>query len=72
MHLLPFLANLNIGFRKTAAPNNGAAAFFFSTNCYAFHHIMPFFEGRLFFANASKKDMQGIGHGLHVMAKYVA
>ena len=55
MRSLPFLANLNIGFRKAAAPNNGAAAFFFSTNYYAFHHIMPFFEGRLFAANASKK-----------------
>jgi|GEM_PF-6747837 len=72
MRLLLFMANLNTSFRKAAAPNNGVAAFFFSTNYNAFHYIMPFFEGGLFAANASKKAMQGIGHGLHVMAKYVA
>jgi len=55
MRSLPFLANLNIGFRKAAAPNNGAAAFFFSTNSSVLRHIMPFFEGGLFAANASKK-----------------
>ena len=72
MRSLPFLANLNIGFRKAAAPNNGAAAFFFSTNSSVLRHIVLLFEGNLFAGNASKKAMQGIGHGLHVMAKNVA
>lgn len=72
MRLLPFLEKLNTYFRKAAAPNNGVAAFFFSTNSSVLRHIMPFFEGGLFAANASKKALQGIGHGLHVMAKNVA
>lgn len=34
MRLLPILANLNIGCRKAAAPNKGAAAFFRSTEFF--------------------------------------
>lgn len=34
---LPILANLNIGYRKAAAPNKGAAAFFYSTDFYDLH-----------------------------------
>ena len=55
MRSLPFLANLNIGFRKAAAPNNGAAAFFYSTNSSVLRHIVPLFEETLLAGNASKK-----------------
>lgn len=55
MRSLPFLEKMNTYFRKAAAPNNGVAAFFFSTNSSVLRHIMPFFEGGLFAANASKK-----------------
>ena len=43
MRWLPSLANLNTCFRKAAAPNNGAAAFFFSTHYSVLHHVSPFF-----------------------------
>ena len=66
------LANLNNGCRKAAAPNNGVASFFFSTNSSVLCHIMPFFEESLSAGNASKKAMHVIGPGLRVMAKNVA
>ena len=72
MRSLPLLANLNNGYRKAAAPNNGAAAFFYSTVFYIFRHTMPLFAESLFVGNASKKAMLGIGCGLPVMAKNVA
>ena len=37
-HLLPILANLNIGCRKAAAPSKGAAALFCSTKFFALRH----------------------------------
>ena len=55
MRLLPLLANLNNGCRKAAAPNNGVAAFFYSTNSSVLRHIVPLFEENLFTGNASKK-----------------
>ena len=55
MCLLPFLANLNIDCRKAAAPNNGAAAFFLSTNFSVLRHIVPLFEEKPLAGNASKK-----------------
>lgn len=56
MRSLPLLANLNNGCRKAAAPNNGVAAFFYSTAFYAFRHTMPLFEESLFAGNTSKKS----------------
>jgi len=72
MRSLPFLANLNICYRKAAAPNNGAAAFFFSTYLAVLRQNIPFFVCPGFEGAASKKAMLGIGCGLPVMAKNVA
>ena len=71
MRLLPFLANLNNGCRKAAAPNNGAAAFFFSTNYSGLHHISPFFEDENFAGYPSKKAKLRNGDFALAMAKKV-
>ena len=55
MRLLPILANLNIGCRKAAAPNKGAAAFFCSTVCCILRHAVQPFENWLYIADTSKK-----------------
>ena len=55
MRLLPILANLNIGCRKAAAPNKGAAAFFCSTVFYIFRHAVQPFENWLYIGDTSKK-----------------
>ena len=72
MCLLPFLANLNIDCRKAAAPNNGAAAFFFSTNFSVLRHIVPLFEEKPLAGNASKKAEPLKGSSAAAMAKNVA
>ena len=71
MCLLPFLANLNIDCRKAAAPNNGAAAFFFSTNYSDLHHISPFFGDKNFAGYPSKKAKLRNGDFALAMAKKV-
>ena len=55
MHFLPVLAKMNIGCRKAAAPNKGAAAFFCSTEFFLLRHIAPLFKNHFFAVNASKK-----------------
>lgn len=72
MRLLPVLANLNIGYREAAAPNNGAAAFFFSTYLAVLRQNIPFFVCLGFEGAALKKAVLSIGRGLPVMAKNVA
>ena len=71
MHWLPSLANLNICVRKAAAPNNGAAAFFFSTNYSDLHHISPFFGDKNFAGYPSKKAKLRNGDFSLAMAKKV-
>ena len=71
MRLLPLLANLNICFRKAAAPNNGAAAFFFSTNYSVLHHVSPFFGDENFAGYPSKKAKLRNGDFSLAMAKKV-
>ena len=55
MHFLPVLAKVNIGCRKAAAPNKGAAAFFCSTVFYILRHAVQPFENWLYIGDTSKK-----------------
>ena len=55
MRLLPILANLNIGCRKAAAPNKGAAVFLYSTVFCILRHAMQPFENWLYNGDTSKK-----------------
>ena len=71
MRSFPFLEKLNTYFRKAAAPNNGAAAFFFSTNYSDLHHISPFFGDKNFAGYPSKKAKLRNGDFSLAMAKKV-
>ena len=55
MRLLLILANLNIGCRKAAAPNKGAAAFLYSTVFCILHHAIQLFKNCFYVGDASKK-----------------
>ena len=55
MRLLLILANLNIGCRKAAAPNKGAAAFLCSTFFCVLRHAVQPFENWLCIGDTSKK-----------------
>ena len=72
MRLLLMLANQNIGYRKAAAPNNRATAFFLSTYLAFLRQNTPFFVCLGFEGAALKKAVLSIGCGLPVTAKNVA
>ena len=71
MRSLPFLEKLNTYFRKAAAPNYGAAAFFFSTYLAVLRQNIPFFVCPGFEGAASKKAKLRNGDFSLAMAKKV-
>ena len=71
MYFLQHQPNLNLEYFKAAAPNNGAAAFFFSTNYSVLHHVSPFFGDENFAGYPSKKAKLRTGDFSLAMAKKV-
>ena len=72
MYFLQHQPNLNLEYFKAAAPNNGAAAFFFSTDFSVLRHIVSLFEEKPLAGNASKKALPLKGSIAAAMAKNVA
>ena len=71
MKLLPVLANLNTGYKKVAAPSNGVAAFFFSTNLDMLRHESSLFSYVAVEEPKLKKAMRMIGYGVPSLSKNV-
>ena len=55
MCFVSVFTNQNTRWNKAAAPNNGAAALFYSTDFFVLCHTLPLFEKRAILGNASKK-----------------
>ena len=55
MYFVSVFTNQNTRWNKAAAPNNGAAALFYSTDFFVLCHTLPLFEKRAILGNASKK-----------------